>query len=155
MDDADVGGLVLRAAAGDRSAWDELVSRFSGLVCAVARGHRLRSEDAAEVFQTTWLRLLENLAQLREPDRVGAWLATTARRECLRLFRQHGTERRGDGDPSLLVDLVHVGGQENRHRSPRWDRCARRPDPIPSAPSHHVPAGVLPWGNALDWVAMG
>lgn len=92
MDDADVGGLVLRAAAGDRSAWDELVSRFSGLVWAVARGHRLRSEDAAEVFQTTWLRLLENLAQLREPDRVGAWLATTARRECLRLFRQHGRE---------------------------------------------------------------
>ena len=84
--------LVRAAADGDRSAWDELVARFSGLVWAVARGHRLQGDDAADVFQTTWLRLVEQLGRLREPDRVGAWLATTARRECLRVLRRSGRE---------------------------------------------------------------
>ena len=101
--DDDVGGLVRMAAAGDRTAWDELVGRFSGLVWAVARAHRLRQDDAAEVFQTTWLRLVENLARLREPDRVRAWLATTARRECLRVIRQHGWETVTEPD---VLDLT-------------------------------------------------
>ena len=84
--------LVRAAADGDRAAWDALVARFSGLVWAVTRGHRLQGEDAADVFQTTWLRLVEQLGRLREPDRVGAWLATTARRECLRVLRRSGRE---------------------------------------------------------------
>ena len=30
---------------------------------------------------------VENLGRLQDPERVGAWLATTARRECLRTLR--------------------------------------------------------------------
>ena len=32
----------------------------------------------------TWLRLLENIHKIENPDRVGSWLAVTARNECLR-----------------------------------------------------------------------
>ena len=63
------------------------MDRFSGLVWATARAHRLSSADAADVVQTTWLRLVENLDRIREPEALGGWLATTARRECLRLLR--------------------------------------------------------------------
>jgi RNA polymerase sigma factor (sigma-70 family) len=84
--------LVRAAGAGDRAAWDELVARYSGLVWAVTRGHRLQDDDAGDVFQTTWLRLVEQLGRIREPERVGAWLATTARRECLRVLRRSGRE---------------------------------------------------------------
>lgn len=83
----DVGGLVLAAADGDAGSWKALVDRFSGLVWSVARGHGLASADAEEVFQTTWLRFAEHIGRLKEPDRAGAWLATTARHECLRLAR--------------------------------------------------------------------
>lgn len=82
-----VAHVVELAASGDRDAWDELVEEFSGLVWAVARSHRLSDADAADVAQTTWLRLVEHLDRLRDPDRVGAWLATTARHESLRLLR--------------------------------------------------------------------
>lgn len=92
MDDVDVGGLVVAAAEGDRAAWDALVDRFSGLVWGVARGHRLQGTDAADVFQTTWLRLVENLTRIRDPQRVGAWLATTARRESLRMIAARNRE---------------------------------------------------------------
>ena len=53
------------ATAGDRNAWDALVNRFAATVWAVARGHRLSAADAADVSQTTWLRLVENLHRIR------------------------------------------------------------------------------------------
>jgi RNA polymerase sigma factor (sigma-70 family) len=88
--------LVRAAAAGDQAAWNELVERFQGLVWATARSFRLSRADAADVAQTTWLRLVENLDRIHDPERLGAWLATTARRECLRHIRLHGREQLSD-----------------------------------------------------------
>jgi RNA polymerase sigma factor (sigma-70 family) len=87
--DEAIATLVNAAAAGHEGAWNALVQEFSALLWAVARAHRLQDSDAADVVQATWLRLFEHLGQLHEPARVGAWLATTARRECLRVFRHH------------------------------------------------------------------
>ena len=83
----DVARLVQSAASGDRRGWDALVREFGGMAWAVSRTHRLCDADAADVAQATWLRLLEHLDDLYDPARVGAWLATTARRECLRVLR--------------------------------------------------------------------
>lgn len=82
-----VGGLVRAAGRGDRAAWNALVDRFASSVWAIARGHRLCHADASDVCQTTWLRLVEHLDRIEQPERVGAWLATTARRESLRIIR--------------------------------------------------------------------
>jgi RNA polymerase sigma factor (sigma-70 family) len=83
----DTSKLVRGAADGDEVAWRGLVARFSNLVWAVARAHRLGNADAADVYQTTWLRLAEHIGRIEQPDRVGAWLATAARRECLQSLR--------------------------------------------------------------------
>jgi RNA polymerase sigma factor (sigma-70 family) len=80
--------LVGAALAGEERAWNALVAEFGSMIWAVARAHRLRDADASEVSQATWLRLLEHLGKLTDPTRVGAWLATTARRECLRVLRE-------------------------------------------------------------------
>src|ERR1700722_20058668 len=80
--------LLAAAACGDERAWDGLLDRFGSMIWAVARAHRLCDADAADVTQATWTALLTHLDQLNDPDRVGAWLATTARRECLRLLGQ-------------------------------------------------------------------
>ncbi len=84
--------LLQAASAGDQAAWGALVDRFEGLVWSTTRAHRLSRADAADVVQTTWLRLIENLGRIQDPERLGAWLATTARRECLRHIRLHGRE---------------------------------------------------------------
>jgi RNA polymerase sigma factor (sigma-70 family) len=86
--DLEAAGLVRRAADGDERAWEDLVDRYADLVWSVARGLGLTPADAADVSQTTWLRLAEHLGTLREPERVGAWLITTARRESLRTLRR-------------------------------------------------------------------
>jgi len=85
--DNEVGELVRAAARGDQASWEALIARYSGLIWSVARGYRLSQADTADVFQTTWLRLAEHLGQIKDPERVGAWLATTAGRECLRVAR--------------------------------------------------------------------
>lgn len=83
----EVGRLVGLAACGDGDAWADLVREFSGLVRAIARTHRLSEADIGDVTQATWLRLFEHLDRITEPSRLGAWLATTARRECLSILR--------------------------------------------------------------------
>jgi RNA polymerase sigma factor (sigma-70 family) len=80
---------VRAAAAGDELAWNALAEEFGGMIWAVARTYRLRDAEASDVCQATWLRLLEHLERLKDPSRVGAWLATTARRECLRVLREN------------------------------------------------------------------
>jgi RNA polymerase sigma factor (sigma-70 family) len=86
--DGDIARIVRSAAAGNQDGWDALVSEFGGLIRAIARAYRLRDARAADVAQVTWLRLFEHLVEVRDPGRVGAWLATTARRECLRVLRE-------------------------------------------------------------------
>lgn len=88
MDERGVGDLVRAAAQGDDQAWEELVDRFAGLVWAVARSHGLSAADAADVSQSTWLKLAEHAPGIRQPERIGGWLATTARNESVRILRR-------------------------------------------------------------------
>jgi len=80
--------LLAAAAAGDECAWGELLDRFGSVIWAIARAHRLCDADAADATQATWTALLTHLDQVNDPNRIVAWLATTARRECLRLLGQ-------------------------------------------------------------------
>lgn len=83
----EVGELVRLAASGERAAWESLVERYEGLLWGVARSHRLDCASASDVVQTTWLKLLEHVDGLRNPDALSGWLVTTARNECLRVLR--------------------------------------------------------------------
>jgi RNA polymerase sigma factor (sigma-70 family) len=87
LTDSSTAELVWGARAGSQPAWNELVDRFSPLLWHVARGTRLNHADAADVVQTTWLRLVENLDRIREPSGVPGWLVTTCHREALRVLR--------------------------------------------------------------------
>jgi RNA polymerase sigma factor (sigma-70 family) len=87
VDDQGLAVIVIAAAEGDQRAWEHLSRRFGNMVLAIARSCRLGDADVGEVFQTTWLRLVENIGRIEQPERIGAWLATTARRESLRLVR--------------------------------------------------------------------
>jgi RNA polymerase sigma factor (sigma-70 family) len=86
--DEEVSALVRAAAAGDHQAWDALVSRYVALLWSIAFRHGLGESDAADVVQNTWLRLFEHIHEVREPARIGSWLATTAQRESLRCVAQ-------------------------------------------------------------------
>jgi RNA polymerase sigma factor (sigma-70 family) len=75
---------VRRAATGDVYAWNRLVDQYSRLLWSITSNYKLGESDAADVLQTTWMRLIEHIDRIEQPARVGSWLASTARNECLR-----------------------------------------------------------------------
>jgi RNA polymerase sigma factor (sigma-70 family) len=72
----------------DPAAWDEIIRRYGKLVSTTVRSFQLQEADALDAMQMTWLRLAENADRVQFPERLGGWLATTARRECLHILRR-------------------------------------------------------------------
>jgi RNA polymerase sigma factor (sigma-70 family) len=89
LEGPDVARLVRRAAEGDLDAWERLVDQYARLIWSITAEFKLVESDAADVAQTTWLRLLEHIDRIEYPVRVGSWLAATARHECLRSVAAH------------------------------------------------------------------
>jgi len=126
------GDLLRRAADGDQAAWDGLVERLGSRVWAVARAHRLNKADAEDVFQVTWMRLVTHIDGIREPERVGAWLAATARHESLHLLRRSGRQvATGDEFQFEGVDPLAPSADERLLATERqaavWDAVATLP----------------------------
>jgi RNA polymerase sigma factor (sigma-70 family) len=97
----DDASLVARCRAGDAAAWALLVQRYQRLVYAVVRRIGLDEHAAADVFQTVFSRLIDHLPRLSQPDRLQAWIVTTAKRETLRARekgRRHVSLTRDDDD---------------------------------------------------------
>ncbi len=153
MQDADDAWLVAACRQGDATAWEILIRRYQRLIYAIPRRAGLDEDGAAEVFQRVCMALLEHLHTIERPDRLGAWLATTARRESWRQLRGRRTsaiepletdEEREVTivDPALLPDeqLERLERQhEVRLALARLDERCRallqmlfyRPDPAP------------------------
>ncbi|HTF10964.1 MAG TPA: sigma-70 family RNA polymerase sigma factor [Asanoa sp.] len=80
--DVDLPDLIARVRDGDNDAWVALTDRYTNLLWSIARQQGLSTADAADAIQTTWLRLVEHIDRIRQPERLVGWLATTLRREC-------------------------------------------------------------------------
>ncbi|MFF3736561.1 RNA polymerase sigma factor [Streptomyces sp. NPDC002566] len=104
VDRSDVGVLVRSAVDGDTAAWEGLVEGLSPLVWSVVRAHRLSEADGHEVYQTVWFRFAQHLGRIREPDKAGSWLASTARNECLKVIKS--LRRLTPTDDPQLLDRV-------------------------------------------------
>jgi RNA polymerase sigma factor (sigma-70 family) len=87
MESVTHGELLKRASANDQTAWDALVDRFGKVVWSIARSFGLDEATAKDVSQTVWLKLVENLDRIEDPERLPGWLATTCKREALRVSR--------------------------------------------------------------------
>lgn len=87
----DDAALVQACRDGDTAAWEALLQRYQRLIYAIPRRAGLSDDMAAEVFQNVCLTLIEHIDGLQQPDRIGAWLVTTARRESWRLLRRERT----------------------------------------------------------------
>jgi RNA polymerase sigma factor (sigma-70 family) len=111
---------VFRAArAGDPAAWRELVERHDGALRRVASGFRLPAADVEDVVQQTWLVAYAKCGMVRDPEAVGAWLRTLARRHALRSLQQRTRELpvpecSANGEPAAMDDAVDALHLEQR-----------------------------------------
>ena len=80
--------LLLACRRGDEAAWEALVGRYQRLIYAIPRRAGLDEDRAAEIFQEVFTTLFEKLDGIEQPERLHAWLVTTARRKTLRTLRR-------------------------------------------------------------------
>jgi len=104
----DDAALVARCRAGDAGAWAVLVRRYQRLVYAIVSRIGLDEHAAADVFQTVFTRLTQHLPRLAQPERLQAWIVTTAKREALlarRIGQRTVSMTRGDDDDGAAPEL--------------------------------------------------
>lgn len=99
--------LVKACLKGDEESWATVWQRYGPLVKAVARRTGCDAEEARDVVQRVALVALEKLAGLRNPGKLGPWLAGIARLQSLEMLRQ----RR----PASMIDDAMVTSD------PRYD----------------------------------
>lgn len=119
IEDLTHGELLTRAAAGERAAWDALVDRFDRMVWSVARGFRLDEAAASDVAQTVWLRLIENVDRIQDPERLPGWLVTTCRREAMKVLKRGERDIPSDfeydiADESPSLESMLIEDEESR-----------------------------------------
>ncbi|MGI5453394.1 RNA polymerase sigma factor [Streptomyces sp. CA-249302] len=123
--------LLAGCARGEAEAWDETVDRFGRLVWSVARSHRVSRVEAEDVRQLTWFRLMQNADRIRDPERLGDWLATVARREAIKAATR---DRRlvMVGDSSSLEHLLdhHESPEQITLRADRGQEVLRALDSL-------------------------
>lgn len=102
--------LLARCRSGDSGAWSLLVERYRRLVWSVIIKHRMRDEEAEDVFQHVFATLVSNIDQIQDEGALPAWLVTTTKRRCWRVTaqtRQAAERARSfDADPDKRVDPV-------------------------------------------------
>ncbi len=92
-------------------AFEAALERYGPAVTAVTASFRLSSSDADEVFQATFLSLLENRGQIRSASTLPAWIAQVARNHCLKAKRR----RESPTDFETVDDAVVLAFVFPRH----------------------------------------
>ncbi|WP_219416278.1 RNA polymerase sigma factor [Pseudonocardia nigra] len=93
----------------DPQAWREVLDRYERLVFSIPLHHGLSRDDAADVCQIAFSALLEGLDNVRDETRLGAWLATVARRQTWRILagrRRESLDGRDDPEQSSSADPI-------------------------------------------------
>src|SRR5215467_7498942 len=76
--------LVEECLSGEAAAWEALVFRYQRLIYSIPVKLGFSQDDAADVFQSICLKLVEKLETLRDHSKLGSWLITATTRECWR-----------------------------------------------------------------------
>jgi RNA polymerase sigma factor (sigma-70 family) len=81
--------LIKRCVKGDQEAWSALIDKYKNLIYSIPIKLGMY-QDANDIFQAVCLRLLSELANLREHRALPKWLMQTCYHECLRSRRLAG-----------------------------------------------------------------
>jgi RNA polymerase sigma-70 factor, ECF subfamily len=113
--------LALRCRRGEKAALEELVRTWEKRLFYFIRRLVDEEQDAWDVLQQTWLRVLSGIGALREPRSLGPWLYRVARHAAFNHGQVRATYRRflqeyqaaAPGDEAL--ELENVDNAEQLH----------------------------------------
>ena len=117
--------LVLRCRRGQKEALQELVERWEKRLFYYVRRLVATEEDAWDVLQQTWMKVLKGIRSLKDPASLATWLYRIARNTALSHWR---VEYRDDSD-----GLPEVEAPEDDFRSEDAERVHHGLGQIPAA----------------------
>jgi RNA polymerase sigma factor (sigma-70 family) len=100
--------LLAACLRGEAIAWEALLDRYAALIYSIPLKYHLSPGDAADVFQSVCVTLIEKLDTVRAPRGLGAWLITTTRRQVLALIRRHQRDQARRVSPSGPLDQPEI-----------------------------------------------
>ena len=114
--------LIRRCQQGSAGAWQQLLNKYERLVYSIPLRYGLSRDDAADIAQNTFTILIESLDALSEDSRLGAWLATVARRHTWRLLERKRREIPSEGlDGAYLADRAVLLGKSDADSIEHWE----------------------------------
>lgn len=90
---ADDGALIEDCLAGREEAWSALVAKYKRLIYSIPLKSGIPPADAADIFQSVWVDLLESLGRMRDASKLKAWLITVTVRKCMHFWSEQKRER--------------------------------------------------------------
>ncbi len=123
FDDYEGLAVLFEAARdGDRNALGRIAEVLTPLLWQVARAQGLDRERSSDAVQTTWLRLLGAIAEIRTPVALTAWLVTVTKRVAWGLREE---DRRAEPVGELSDVQLPDPGPQPDERAVFADRRAR------------------------------
>ena len=81
----EIARLVLASQNGDRAAFGELFQRYERHVFSVAMRRLGNFNDAQELAQEVFIKAMDKIAQLRQPECFGGWLRSITHRMAINM----------------------------------------------------------------------
>lgn len=99
---------------GKQKAWSALIDKYKNLIFSIPIKRGFSSDDAADIFQAVCLALVSELARLRDPRALPAWLIQTTSHNCFRweeesrryVNTEFQEEKLADNSPKIPEELL-------------------------------------------------
>jgi RNA polymerase sigma factor (sigma-70 family) len=101
--------LVKECLQGEAAAWSELLSKYKNLTFSIPIKYGFSQEEAADIFQSVCLDLVNNLISLREPRALAGWLIRVTHNKCfhhMRDKRRYGVQESDQPEPALPAEQI-------------------------------------------------
>ena len=124
----DDNQLAKAAAEGNQEAFATIVKRYRNYIYAIAYKISLNEQDALDVTQNVFLRLVDKIADFRATGSFRSWLGTITARETIDFLRAPGRRERPTEDEEIERTSLHgceVGSDNPRKTSEKSERLAR------------------------------
>lgn len=101
--------LVKRCMRGEEPAWTELVSKYKNLIFSIPIKYGFSQEEAADIFQSICLDMVNELAGLREPRALAGWLIRVTHNKCchhIKEKRRFGPMQDDQPEPAIPISQI-------------------------------------------------
>lgn len=104
--------VATRFIEGDKAAIEEVYLLSQDLLYFIIATYVKRREDVEDVYQETYVKILENRQEVHDPSRLQNYLCSTARNCAIDFAKKSSNKEKGEDDETLL-ESVGVNDEEN------------------------------------------